>query len=410
MHFLLPKQGGQILACHLAADARQSCRLLLSPRPSMKKSLVLLALSATVFAGCAGTPAPETVKLGFIAPLTGDIAGLGKDMLNGVQIAVEEINAAGGIAGKQIQLVAEDGRCSGAEAANAARKLVNVDKVVAIVGAGCSGETLAAAPIAEAAKVVMLSPTSSSPDVTNAGDYIFRNYPSDALKGKAFGAFFKTAGFKKIAIIGENTDFCQGIRTSITENLPAGTSIVFNEVVDPGTKDFRTLLTRLKGVDFDLFVANGQSDATVAEMAKQMRELGMKQQIVGTDTADSVNLGKMAPEAVEGLKALSVPTLTATDPTAGGFVTTFTTKYGDPQFGTFFAATSYDATKILAQVIAAQGTDGEKIKTALYAMPAYKGIVGTVSFDSNGDVKGVPFAMKQFKAGVLQQSELLPLE
>jgi branched-chain amino acid transport system substrate-binding protein len=376
----------------------------------MKKSLSLVAVAVALFAGCSTSPAAETIRLGYIGPLTGDIAGLGKDTLNGMQMAAEEINAAGGINGKQIEIVAEDGRCSGAEAANAARKLVNVDKVVAIVGAQCSSETLAAAPIAEAAKVVMISPVSSSPDVTKAGEYIFRTYPSDALKGKAFGAFFKQAGFKKIAIISENTDFCQGIRNSVAENLPEGTTIVFNEVVDPGTKDYRSLFTRLKSVDFDLFLSNGQSDSTVAEMAKQMRELGMKQQIVGTDTADSATLGKIATEAVEGLKALSVPSLSATDANAGGFVTAFNAKYGEPQFGAFFAATAYDATNILAKTIGAQGTDGEKIKAALYAMPEHKGMAGSISFDSNGDVQGVPFAMKQFKAGVLEQSELIPLQ
>lgn len=374
----------------------------------MKKYLSLVALSAVLFAGCSST-APQKLKIGYMGPLSGDIAGLGADTLNGVRMAVEEINAAGGIGGQQIELIAEDSRCNGADAASAARKLVNVDKVVAIIGGMCSGETLAAAPIAEAAKVVMLSPTSSSPDVTKAGDYIFRNYPSDGLKGKAFGAYFAKAGFKKLAIISENTDFCQGIHDSVQANLPASMTVVFDEMVEPGTKDFRTLVTRLKDVDFDVFVANGQSDSTVAEMAKQLRELGLKQQIVGSDVADSVTLGKTATEAVEGLKPLSVPTLTETDAHAGKFVTAFKKAYGDPQYGSFFGATSYDATKLLAMVIGEVGTDGTKIKDALYALKSYDGIIGTFSFDDNGDVKGVPFAMKQFKAGVLEQSELIPL-
>lgn len=376
----------------------------------MKKHLSLVALSAVLFAGCNSTAAPQTVKLGYMGPLSGDIAGLGADTLNGVRMAVTEINAAGGIGGKMIELIAEDSRCNGADAASAARKLVNVDKVVAIIGGQCSGETLAAAPITEAAHVILLSPVSSSPDVTKAGDYVFRNYPSDALKGKAFGAYFAKAGFKKLAIISENTDFCQGILTSVNDNLPAGMTVVFNETVEPGTKDYRSLVTRLKSTDFDVFLANGQSDSTVAEMAKQLRELGLKQQIVGTDVADSVNLGKNAAEAVEGLKPLSIPMLTKTDAHAGAFVTQFESAYGDPQYGSFFGAAAYDATKVLAQTIGQVGTDGTKIKDALYALKSYEGIIGTFSFDSNGDVKGVPFAMKQFKAGVLEQSELIPLQ
>ncbi|MBI3618797.1 ABC transporter substrate-binding protein, partial [Candidatus Peregrinibacteria bacterium] len=353
------------------------------------------------------------IKIGYIGPLTGDAASFGNDNLHGAQIAVDEVNAAGGINGQQVELIAEDGRCNGSDAASAAQKLVNVDHVVAIIGGQCSSETLAAAPIVEAAHVVLISPVSSSPDITHAGDYVFRNYPSDGLKGKALGTYLKKAAFKKLAIISENTDFCQGIRSSVAKDLPSGVTIVFDELVDPGTKDYRSLMTRLKKTDFDVFLANGQSDATDAAMVTQLRELGMKQQIVGTDTADSANLGKIATKAVEGMKALSVPSLRATgsgSTPADAFVRTFRGKYGEAQQSMFFAALSYDATNVILRPIGQVGMDGTKIKDALYAMPPYHGIAGTFSFDSNGDVLGIPFAMKVFKKGVLMQAELIPIE
>src|SRR3989338_6431973 len=136
----------------------------------MKRSLTPLPLATLALTACqSGGSGP--IKIGFIGPLTGDIAGIGADMLNGVQVAVDEVNADGGINGRQIELIAEDGRCNGADAASAAQKLVNVDNVFAIVGAGCSSETLAAAPIVNDGKVVMISPVSSSPEVSAAGDH-----------------------------------------------------------------------------------------------------------------------------------------------------------------------------------------------------------------------------------------------
>lgn len=373
----------------------------------MKRSFIASGILALALSACSGS---DTVRIGFIAPLTGDLSSAGSDMLNAMRIAVDEVNSAGGINGKKVELIAEDGRCNGADSASATQKLVNVDKVVAIVGAGCSSETLAAAPIAEAAKVVMVSPLSSSPDVTKAGDYIFRNYPSDGLKGKAFGVYLGKAGYKKIAIISENTDFCQGMRDAVKANLPADTVVAFDEVVDQGTRDFRTLMTRMKDADFDVFLANSQSDAGVAEMAKQMRDLGMKQQIIGTDAADSINLGQIAKEAVEGLKPLSVPMLDESTGAASSFAKVFRQRYDEPKFGMFFAALTYDAANVLMQEIGKVGTDGEKLKRALYDLPSFAGVSGTFHFDENGDVIGIPFAMKEFKDGKLVQAEIIPIE
>ena len=148
----------------------------------MKRLLVpLFALGILLSACSPSDDGTGPIKIGFIGPLTGEASPYGVDTLNGAKLAVDEINEAGGVNGRMIEIIAEDGRCTGTDAASAAQKLVNVDKVVAIVGGQCSGETLAAAPIAESAKVVMISPVSSSPDVTAAGDFIFRDYPSDGL-------------------------------------------------------------------------------------------------------------------------------------------------------------------------------------------------------------------------------------
>src|SRR3989344_1757613 len=371
-----------------------------------KRFLSLLSLGLLTLTACqAGGSGDEgPLKVGFIGPLTGDAAPYGVDMLNGTKMAVEEINTAGGVNGRMIELVVEDGRCTGADSASAAQKLVNVDKVIAIIGGGCSGETLAAAPIAEAASVVMISPLSSSPDVTMAGDFIFRNYPSDALKTKAMASLLREEGFAKIAMISENTDFAQGFRESLKKDF--GTDmIVFDEVVDPGTKDFRTLITRLKDLEFDIFFPNGQSDATISAMMQQLREQEFTQQAISHDVADSITLGTLAPEAVEGMYIVNVPTAGE----GGEFQKTFDQKFGGAQATIAFAAHSYDATKVLAKAIGTVGTAGTAIRDYLYSMPAFSGVVGNFTFDRNGDVVGIPYGLKAFKEGAIVKVRDLPV-
>jgi len=369
----------------------------------LKRLLPILSFALLTLSACqSGSNSP--VKIGFLGPLTGDAAPYGVDMLNGVKMAVEELNAAGGINGRMIELVAEDGRCTGADSASAAQKLVNVDRVIAIIGGGCSGETLAAAPVAEAAGVVMISPLSSSPDVTMAGDFIFRNYPSDALKTKAMSALLREEGFTKLAMISENTDFAQAFRESLKQDFGAE-MIVFDEVVDPGTKDFRTLITRLKDVEFDIFFPNGQSDAAISAMMQQLREQELTQQAISHDVADSLTLGQMSPEAVEGMYIVNVPTAGQ----GGEFESMFNQKFGGAQATIAFAAHAYDATRVLAQAIGTAGTDGTAIRDYLYSMPAFDGIVGSFTFDRSGDVVGVPYGLKTFKAGAIEKVRDLPV-
>jgi branched-chain amino acid transport system substrate-binding protein len=379
---------------------------------NMKKTLALSSLLLLAACAPAGLKPfeEEPIKIGHLGPLTGDAASYGVDTANATALAIEELNAAGGINGRSLKLISEDSRCNPTDATSAAQKLVNIDKVVAIIGGQCSGETLAAAPIAEANEVVLISPVSSSPDVTKAGDFVFRIYPSDWLKGAAFANYFTEMGFTKVALITENTDFAIGIRTSTREQLPEGAAIVFDEVVNPGTKDFRTLMTRLKDTDFDVFIVNTQTDAAAAAMITQMREQGITQQAIGTDASDSVTLGEIATEAVEGLHVLSVPNLSESGPAQATFAENFRDRYGEAQSTMFFAALAYDATNILAEAIAEVGTDGAAIRDWLYALPGYDGIAGTISFDENGDVEGISYALKVFEGGKLKKVKNIPLD
>lgn len=372
----------------------------------MKRLLALSALASLLLTACKPAGSGDTIKLGFIGPLTGDVAAIGKDALNGTMLAVDEWNQKGGINGKKIVLIAEDGKCSGSDGANAAQKLVNVDAVPAIVGGLCSGETLAAAPIVEPARVVLLSPGSSSPDITSAGDFVFRNYPSDALKTDAMAKHFKSKGYKAVAIISENTDFAQAFRKTLQEKLPTG-AVVFDEIVEPGTKDFRSLFTRLKGTPFDIFFANPNGDATVAVMMQQFRDAGFTQSAVSHDVAESLVVPEIAGKAAEGdFQFINVPTAGE----GGNFETKAKEKFGTPQASITWMSYGYDATNILLQAMENVGTDGPIIRDYLYALPEYKGIVGAIHFDNNGDVVGIPYALKAFKDGKIVKVMDIPLE
>ncbi|MDD5026307.1 MAG: ABC transporter substrate-binding protein [Candidatus Peribacteraceae bacterium] len=359
------------------------------------KRLLTLSLLTLFLAACKGTTTTEPIKVGFIGPLTGEVSALGKDILHGAQIKLDEINATGGISGQQVVLIAEDGRCNATDAASAAQKLVQVDKVVAIHGGECSAETIAAAPIAEAAKVVMLSPSSSSPDVTKAGDFIFRDYPSDALKTQAMAKYFSNKELTKVAIIAENSDFTVGFRDSLKKDLPEG-ALVFNETVDPGTKDFRTLLTRLKGADIDVLVDDLNSPANIALLLQQFREQGFKQLVISHDLGDSLEIPKLIGKASEGFQVINVPTL---DP-SGDFGEKFIGKYGEPQANLAWGGYGYDVMGILLQAISSAGTDGTAIRDYLYQMSSYDGVIAKVSFDENGDIRGIPYVLREVKDGI----------
>ncbi len=360
----------------------------------MKRVALLGAVSALLLAACQ-PGSSDTIKIGYIGPLTGDAAALGVDILGGVRMAVADINTAGGINGKTVELIAEDGKCASSDATSAAQKLVNIDKVVAVLGGQCSGETLAAAPVADPAKIVMISGISSNPTVTDAGDYVFRVYPSDALKTKAMAAYFKQKGYTKVGLVTENNDFATGFRASLLKDVPTGT-IVFDETVDQGEKDFRTLFTRLKDTDMDAMVMNAGSNAVMGQMMKQFREAGFEQPIVSHDVADTTDVLTTVGSAGRNIFVINVPN--AGEGTS--FEEDFITQFGTPKAGITYAAYGADSAVVLFNALK-QADSGEALQKAVAATKNFKGLVGTIGFDANGDVVGIPYALKQYQSGAI---------
>lgn len=366
-----------------------------------KKSLWVVGIVIViilVIVGFASMKKPvETgpIKIGFVAPLTGDAGGIGQNMKMAAELAVSEINSAGGINGRMIALIAEDGKCDGKEAVTAVTKLINIDKVGMIVGGACSSETVSTAPIAEKAQVVMLSPLSSNPSITTAGDYIFRDYASDSFQGvKAAEFAVNTLKSKNIAILSCMSDWCQGIQQVFKDKAVAlGANVLVEEKYDDkNTNDLKTQLTKIKAVNPDLVYFVGYTDGTIIGL-KQAKELGLNVKFLGGDAWNDPKIIAGAGAASEGIIYL-VPT-SVKSPV---FEITFLSIVGGKEI-TIGSREAYDAVKILAQVMERVGTDSTDIKNALYKVQNYQGVSGNISFDKNGDLVSASYDIKIVKDG-----------
>ncbi len=359
----------------------------------LSKASLLLVL-AIAFTACSGNDeettdveTEEPIKIGAILPLTGDGAAYGVPMQAIAQVAVEDINANGGVNGRMLEFIWEDGKCNGQDAAAAAEKLINVDKVEVIYGGFCSSETLGAAPKAEAAGVVMLSPGSSSPDVTNAGDYIFRNYPSDTAQGEILAQLATELGFQKVGVLTEENDYTIGLEESFKSTFEEGTGVVVTESFLPTDTDFKAQITKMKGEGVDAIFVNPQTPAKADLLFKQLNEQGLGDiQLLGNDVVlGSTDILANYQDFVEGM--LGAETTFNTDhPGYTKLVNGYKAKTGEAEvpFMTY-GATSYDAIHLLAEGIGAVGYDGAKLKDWLYSVNGWEGVAGTLTIDQNGD-------------------------
>src|SRR3989344_2301048 len=175
--------------------------------------VVILAVAAYLVWGPTRDESPMegTIRIGFIGSLTGEAASYGEPQRDALKLAVDDINSSGGIGGRTVEIIYEDGECSGEGGANAAQKLVNVDKVEVILGGSCSSETLAALPIVEKAGVVIVTGSATSPDLVNKSKFFFRVYPNDSAQGTVLANAAYAKGWKNVAVIQEQTDYPLGI-------------------------------------------------------------------------------------------------------------------------------------------------------------------------------------------------------
>ena len=347
--------------------------------------VILLIIYSLIWVSCQKKVEEKVVKIGAILVLTGPDAKAGQSAKQGIEMAVEEINASGGLKSRKIKVIYEDDGGEPQKSVSAVQKLINVDKVLAILGPMWSSCVLAVAPIVESKGVVILSPTASSPKITYAGDYIFRNTYSDAIEGAKTAEFAsKELKYGKAGILFINNDYGVGLKDAFKRKFEElGGKIVIDEGYDPKTTDFRTILVKVKERRPEVIYIAGYSE--MGQLLRQMRETGIKIPVLSCIMFEISDIAKVAGKAAEGV----IYAYPSYDPEKGNEITLkfakkFKEKYGtlpDPE-----AAFSYDAVKILALAMEKGGFTSEDIKNALYKIKGYNGVTGKTSFDENGDV------------------------
>ena len=332
----------------------------------MKMLKVMAALSAAALALIGCNSKSSTIKVGSIGPLSGNYAVYGGDCKNGVELAITEINAAGGINGQLLELIAEDDEGQPEKSVSAYKKLVTKDNVKFIIGSLTSGCAIAITPLAQAQKIVQIAPAATAPAVTDAGNFIFRACYDDPFQGTVGGKFAaETLGSKNAAILYDiGNDYSVGLSENFTASFVAnGGTIVAIESYSTGDKDFNAQLTKIKNANPDVIYLPDYY-GTVALIAKQLRAQGITTPIVGADGWDGLteNAGD---EVLNGFYSNHYAA-DSTEPKVQNFVKNYKEKY--TLTPTSFGALGYDAIYMLRDAIEKAGNvDSEAVRAALEA-------------------------------------------
>lgn len=345
-----------------------------------KKALgltIAMAMSMTMIVGCSetskdGAGGSDTIKLGGVFPLTGDVPSIGSAMDNGAKLAIKEINAAGGVLDKKLELVSEDDQNQAATAPNAITKLITKDKVAAVVGTYASKCSIPMAAVAKDLKTVMITPVSTNEKVTTeGGEYVFRACFIDPLQGKVGAQFaIENLKAKKVAMLYDvGNDYCVGISKEFKKNFEAaGGDVVYEKTYNAGESDFKAFLTEIKELNVDvIYLPDNYS--TVGLIAKQAREIGIKASFLGSDSWGDLGVVKVGGDAVEGAYFTDHLSLKSDNAAIKKFVENYTKEYNvEPST---FAVLSYDSVYIVAEAIKKAGsTDEAAIKDAMAKIDA----------------------------------------
>ncbi len=362
---------------------------------------ILAVLTLIALAGCSNNITKKAVedkeiKIGLMVPLTQDLASLGQSTKKAVQLAVEEINNGGGINGKKLKVIYEDDKCNAKEAASIANKLINLDKVNYIVGSICSSSTLAMAPLAENSNTIVISPGASSPDITNAGDFIFRDYPSDTFEGKFVADFaYNELNARKTAVISCLSDYCVGLKDVFSKRFgELGGKIVEIQEFEQGSTDLKTSLTKIKQSDPDLVYFVSYTESAINGL-KQAKEVGINVPIIGPTTWTDQTIWESTGEYSEGVMYAITNINTPED-----FAQKFHKRFGEDAEITLCATQGYDAIYLIKNAIEKAGDDPVAVKEELYKVREYEGASGTISFDENGDISEANHVIMIIKNGM----------
>jgi branched-chain amino acid transport system substrate-binding protein len=381
-------------------------------KPMKKTWLVLTtAILSLLLFGCppksenGGGAAPDAggeIVIGEYGSMTGSEATFGVSTHNGIMLAIDEINAAGGVDGRKLRVISEDDQSKAEEAANAVTKLISQNNVVAVLGEVASSNSLAAAPICNANKVPMITPSSTNPKVTQVGDYIFRMCFIDPYQGEAMANYLtRDVGMKRAAVlIDVKSDYSTGLASfferTFTQN---GGTIVIKQSYAKGDSDFRSQLTAIKGANPEvIFVPGYYND--IGQIAIQARDLGMNQPLAGGDGWESPKLIEIGGKALEGCFYSNHYHVDDPAPAVREFVQKYEERFGAKPDS--LAALGYDSTRVLADAIKRAGTtDGPKLRDAIAATKGFAGVTGVVNLGPDRNPIGKKLVVLEIRNGQL---------
>ena len=363
---------------------------------------VVVLLAAGAFGCKHKEEAGGSVKIGFLGALTGDVAMFGKPTLEGMKMAAEEINAAGGVLGKKIEIVEADDRGDKQEGASVAQKFISRDRVSAIIGDPTTGITKVVAPIAQKAGVVLLSAGSTGPGVVETGDFIFRDTLLDSIAIPACIDYFaKDLKFKRVAIVtSDNNDYSVGLSQTFRDAAAKVKEIevVADEKVKDGDKDFSAQITNIKAKNPDVILFSGYYTEGALIM-KEARKQGLNCPMFGGDGLFSPKFIELGGQAVEGSMAALGFSPEQASPETAKFIAAFKSKHGGELPG-LFDAQGYDALMLLADSMKrANSLDPKLFKQALAATRNFAGVSGTISIRANREPIKTPLSLLVVKDG-----------
>ena len=333
----------------------------------------------------------EPFRIGAMDALTGPAETYGNPIIQAKQLAVEEINEAGGINGRMLELIPEDSKCAAQDAITAYNKLTDVDGVKIILGTTCSGAMLGAAPLAEQEGVIMLSASATSPDIATAGDYIFRTAINDNQLGIDTGNTLIVDDIHHLATITESTDYAEGARrTTVARLEELDGHVVASESYTSDITDFRSQLTKIINAAPDGIYIAAQTEFSAGTIMKQLRELGYEGPLYGETVMTGPESLQIAGEAATGMKAI-IPNPELSTPAGVNFLNNFEARYGNVATIPWFQASAYDDVYIAAECLAQTGDDqdADGFRDCLNGLTRSGAIGDNYSFDEYGDLAGL---------------------
>jgi branched-chain amino acid transport system substrate-binding protein len=356
---------------------------------ALRLASIAAAASLAVAAALPSSAAAQNIQIAFVGPTTGPVTQYGDMVREGMRTAVEKINGEGGINGRKLEIVEFDDACEPKQAPTAANRIVN-QKIRFVVGPVCSGATIAATNIYNNEGVVMITPSATSPAVTDGKnyEYVFRTIGRDDQQGPAAAKYIiDRIKPKKVAVLHDKQSYGQGIATAVKNDLEkAGVAVPVFEGINAGESDYSAVITKLKSAGVD-FVYYGGYHPEMGLLLRQGAEQGLKARFMGPEGTGNPDINAIAGDAVEGM-LVTLPADFSQDPANAAVVKAFTDKKRNAAGA--FQLTAYAATEAIADAIKAVGPDSDKVAKYLHGHTVDTPI-GKLSWNKQGDLNAFSF-------------------